>query len=158
MTEFETFYYTDGNAVRQLENPMPDTLYPQERREKERREKEYLRRQRARINARQLKATRLQAVGLIFAITLLGSVFVAYVHLQNSITSRMNHIANLQEEVTALKADNSATQSRIATTTNLNSIKNKALNELGMVYASQDQIVYYNINDEDYMNQYNNIP
>ena len=70
----------------------------------------------------------------------------------------MNHIANLQEEVTALKADNSATQSRIATTTNLNSIKNKALNELGMVYASQDQIVYYNINDEDYMNQYNNIP
>ena len=124
MTEFETFYYTDGNAVRQLENPMPDTLYPQERRE----------------------------------ITLLGSVFVAYVHLQNSITSRMNHIANLQEEVTALKADNSATQSRIATTTNLNSIKNKALNELGMVYASQDQIVYYNINDEDYMNQYNNIP
>ena len=33
-----------------------------------------------------------------------------------------------------------------------------AINRLGMKYASQDQIVYYSIDKNNYMDQYNDIP
>ena len=40
----------------------------------------------------------------------------------------------------------------------LNQIKEKAIGELDMVYASQDQVAYYSIEDTDYMTQYSDIP
>ena len=43
-------------------------------------------------------------------------------------------------------------------TEHLDAIKEKAINELGMFYATQDQIVYYSVDKTDYMNQYNEIP
>ena len=47
---------------------------------------------------------------------------------------------------------------RINTAVDLDVIKEKAINELGMFYATQDQIVYYSVDKTDYMNQYNEIP
>ena len=35
----------------------------------------------------------------------------------------------------------------------LNAIKDAAINRLGMKYASQDQIVYYSIDKNNYMDQ-----
>ena len=46
----------------------------------------------------------------------------------------------------------------MATTTNLSEIKDKAINELGMVYATNSQIVYYSVDGSDYMSQYQDIP
>ena len=37
-------------------------------------------------------------------------------------------------------------------------IKEKAIAELGMVYAAPDQVAYYSIEDSDYMTQYEEIP
>ena len=53
---------------------------------------------------------------------------------------------------------NSETQSRIDTSTNLGDVKAAAMNQLGMVYANADQIVYYNMENNDYMSQYHKIP
>ena len=46
----------------------------------------------------------------------------------------------------------------VMTTTNLSEIKDKAINELGMVYATSNQIVYYSVDGSDYMSQYHDIP
>ena len=40
----------------------------------------------------------------------------------------------------------------------LDSIRNTAMTEYGMSYAKESQIVYYTVNDDDYMNQYSEIP
>ena len=92
------------------------------------------------------------------AVILTCVMLVGYVALQTNVTTRMNHIANLENELSTIKADNKAAESRIATTTNLTDIKEKAIKELGMVYATSSQIVYYNVDDSDYMSQYHDIP
>ena len=40
----------------------------------------------------------------------------------------------------------------------LNAIKDAAINRLGMKSATQDQIVYYSVDNNNYMDQYNDIP
>ena len=40
----------------------------------------------------------------------------------------------------------------------LDSIRNTAMTKYGMSYAKESQIVYYTVNDDDYMNQYSEIP
>ena len=85
-------------------------------------------------------------------------MLVGYVALQTNVSTRMNNIANLENQLSSVKADNKATESRIATTTNLSEIKDKAIKDLGMVYATNSQIVYYNVDGSDYMSQYHDIP
>ena len=91
------------------------------------------------------------------AVALVG-LFVGYINLTNSITTLMDNISALEQNISDLKASNSATESRIASATNLGDIKTAAINEMGMVYANADQIVYYDMDSSDYMNQYHNIP
>ena len=72
--------------------------------------------------------------------------------------SRMKEVAALESQVADMKADNDARYKEITTSMDLNSIKDAAINRLGMKYASQDQIVYYSVDNNNYMDQYNEIP
>ena len=47
---------------------------------------------------------------------------------------------------------------RIAMTVNLDEVKDAAINQYQMQFARPDQIVYYSIEDSDYMEQYSDIP
>ncbi len=40
----------------------------------------------------------------------------------------------------------------------LNYIKDVAINELGMSYATEDQIVYFSVENNNFMDQYSDIP
>ena len=84
--------------------------------------------------------------------------FVGYIYLQTQVTERTNRVAQLETQISALKADNGAAEARINTSANLSNVRNTALNELGMVYANADQIVYYDMETKDHMNQYSKIP
>ena len=128
-------YQVDGNTVRRME-AMPD--YHKERRDRQEREREEELRKRRRAAARNQEK--------------------AYIKLQSDVTARMKKIASLESQVTDLKADNDEAYKRINTAVDLDAIKEKAINELGMFYATQDQIVYYSVDKTDYMNQYNEIP
>lgn len=70
----------------------------------------------------------------------------------------MKSVAVLESQVADIKADNDANLKRINTSVDLESIRNKAVNELGMVYPAKDQIIYFQIDQTDYMNQYEDIP
>ncbi|MCR5416702.1 MAG: hypothetical protein K6E79_07895 [Pseudobutyrivibrio sp.] len=156
-----TYYYSDGNAVRKPEvSVRPARSLPtRQQREREKRE-EAKRRQKIsdRRKAAALRRNRILTGYMIVAVVLACVMLVGYVALQTNVSTRMNHIAELQNELSTLNADNNATESRIATTTNLSDIKDKAINELGMVYATSSQIVYYSIDGNDYMSQYHDIP
>lgn len=152
-------YYIDGNTVRRSE-AVPD--YRRERRERIEREKEeeLRRRQRAvrRNQEKALRTSRSYVMFLIMAVTVFGVVACAYIKVQSDVTARMKTIASLERQIADLKADNDEAYKRINTAIDLESVKNTAMTELGMSYAKESQIIYYTVGDEDYMNQYSEIP
>ncbi len=152
-------YQIEGNTVRRME-AMPD--YRQERRDRQQREREEELRKRRRAAARnQEKALRMSKSYVVFltmAVTVFGVFCGAYIKLQSDVTARMKTIASLESQITDLKADNDEAYKRINTAVDLDAIKETAINNLGMFYATEDQIVYYSVDKTDYMNQYNEIP
>ena len=155
--EFKTNYYVDGNTVRRLEGEQEERRRKQL--EKERKERQKKNRRVARRN--QEKALRMSMGYVSFctmAVLISCVVCVTYIQLQSDITSRMKHISTLESQITDLKADNDAAIKRIDLSTDLEDVKYKAIHELGMKYAGPGQIVYYTVEDSDYMNQYSDIP
>ena len=144
--------YVDGNTVRKAE-----ALPKDDRQERLRRERE-AQRATKRNQARELRMSRRYVAFLAVAVSITCLVCAAYVHLQADITTRMSNISALEKEIADLKTDNDTTLKRVNTSINLNEIKEKAIAELGMVYAAPDQIAYYSIEDSDYMTQYEEIP
>ena len=69
----------------------------------------------------------------------------------------MRQISNLETQISELKTTNDASEKRLDTTMNLETIKEKAQKDLGMSYADSDQIVYYSVDNTDYMNQYGSV-
>lgn len=155
-------YYTDGNTVRKMQAApvMPD--YREERRRKEQEEKEEeLRRQKRIVRKNQEKALRTSRKYVMFLS--MGAVIFAlfagaYIRIQSDITARMKNISKLESQIAALRAENDEALKRMSTAVDLDAIKNTAINELGMFYATSDQIVYYTVDYDDYMNQYIEIP
>lgn len=155
MTEVKTYYVEEGNTVRKVAQPLPD----RQTREKEiQRERERNRRIQEHRRAVQMRRSKMYTLYLSALVVLSCGLLVGYVHLQTDITTRMHHISEMEHQITRIKADNSAAQSRIQTTANLNVVRNAAVNELGMVAAKNEQIVYYNMEDTDYMKQLKDIP
>ena len=85
-------------------------------------------------------------------------VSVSLIQIRSNVTQQMNEVAALESRINDMKADNDARYKQITTSVDLNAIKDAAINRLGMKYASQDQIVYYSIDKNNYMDQYNDIP
>ncbi len=161
MQEVREHYYQDGNTVRKAQIQLsPARSLPNRKLREQERRIAAKRQQKAadQANAKELKTNRRLTGIMILGVVCIGILLVAYVSLQTGVSTKMNNIANLETELSDLKADNKAAESRIATSTNLTDIKNKAINELGMVYATSSQIVYYSVDSEDYMSQYYDIP
>ena len=153
----ERNYYVDGNTVRRME-AVPD--YRRERREREEREREeQLRRSQVRRNQeRQLRMSKSYVVFLTMAVTVFGIFAGTYIKIQSDMTARMNTISSLESQIADLKADNDEAYKRIRMSVDLDSVREKALNELGMSYAKESQIIYYTVENDDFMNQYSEIP
>lgn len=143
--------YVYGSAV-------PKPVYEPERRE--------ARPRRRRKVSSQVKRNRRQAMGinkgyvvfLAFAAVLMLVVCVNYVQLRSELTSRSKHITALQERLVALGEENTTKYNSIMDAVNLEEIREKALNELGMVYASDSQVIEYDNPTGDYIKQYDQIP
>ena len=68
---------------------------------------------------------------------------VQYLQLQSEITNRSKNITSLQQELADAKEANTTKYNAIMNSMNLEEIRDIAMNEFGMVYASADQIVKY---------------
>lgn len=158
-------YYIDGNTVRRTET-VPDYTREErvrrERRERIEREREEEQKRRRRIARRNqekaLRMSRSYVAFLTMAVLVFGTFAGLYIRIQSDVTARMNAISSLESQVSSLKADNDEAYKRINTALDLDSIRNTAMLELGMGYARESQIVYYSVGDDDYMNQYGEIP
>ena len=91
---------------------------------------------------------------LTLAIVATGIGCLQYLKLQSEITNSVKRISILESRLNEIRAENDDTESRIKGTVGLEEIKKRAMSELGMQYATPDQIVKYESDDTDYVRQY----
>ena len=81
-----------------------------------------------------------------------------YLKLQAQVTESRKEISRMESSYSDLKLSNDAAYSKAVSSVDLDAIRDIAINELGMVYANQDQIVTYDKQDKDYVRQYEEVP
>ena len=64
----------------------------------------------------------------------------------------------LETELEDLKKENDDNYTRIMTSVDLDYIRDVAINELGMVYANEDQVILYDGGTKDYVRQSQDVP
>lgn len=140
--------YVTGSAVRKLA-PAPE-------REEHRKQQN---RQRIRKNREKASYMSIGYVTfMIAAIVVTCMILIGYVNLQSDITNRINNIAKLERQLNDMKLSNDEEYTRIMSNVDLDNIKRIAINELGMKYAKDGQVITYSGEGSDYVRQYNNIP
>lgn len=93
----------------------------------------------------------------VCAVMTLG-VCVSYLKLQAENTRSVKNIAALENQLSDLITENDDAYNRLVSSIDLNDIREKAINELGMVYAGSDQVVLYDRQTNDYVRQYGEVP
>lgn len=98
------------------------------------------------------------AVFLTAAVVCAVLICVAYLKLQSDIVSGSQNVSALQKELADLTEKNDTAYNAAADSVNLEDIRSKAMNDMGMVYASQGHVVEYQSPTSDYVMQYSDIP
>lgn len=81
---------------------------------------------------------------------------VNLIKVQSSVIVLDRQNAALESRIADLKADNDIRYKKLISGVNLNEIKQKA-QELGMKPADESQIVYYEVEHKNYMDQYKDV-
>lgn len=81
-----------------------------------------------------------------------------YIQLRSEITGRIENISDLESQLSDLKIENDAEYSRVTNSVDLEEIKRIAMEELGMVYADEEQVVMYEDKEAEYFRQYEDVP
>lgn len=142
--------YVYGNAV-----PKPEQA-PERRRVK--RPKKKVSRQ---VQKNRRKALRMSPGYVVFlsAAAIVALVIcVNYVKLQSRLTGYSKNIAALQGELANMREENHTKYNAVMDSVNLEEIREKAQEGLGMVYAAPEQVIEYQRPSADYVKQYENIP
>ena len=87
------------------------------------------------------------------AVVVLAASLVSYLKLQNDITTMVDDIAYYEQTLNNLTLANDDEYSKIVNAVDYDYIRKVAIEELGMVYASEDQIVSYTRENSDYVRQ-----
>ena len=95
---------------------------------------------------------------LVAAMMMAGLMLTWYLTLQSDITNSIKNVARLESELNSLKLDNDERYSGINSDINLEEVRRVAIQELGMQYAREGQIITYNGEDNDYVRQTGDIP
>ena len=95
---------------------------------------------------------------LVTAMVAAGIILTGYLTLQSDITNSIKHISALESRLNSIKLDNDENYSRINGNVNLEEVRRIAIQELGMQYADEGQIVTFDGEDSDYVRQTGKIP
>lgn len=95
---------------------------------------------------------------LSVALAAAGFVLIGYIQLQWQITNSVKTISRLESQLNDIRLDNDEEYNRVLASVDLEQIKKIAMDELGMKYASEGQIVVVDGEESDYVRQYADIP
>ncbi len=140
--------YVDGTAARKQAIPMPLHEKPVKKLSHTTRKN--------RDKARHMNLA--YVIFLTAALAAAGFILTGYIRLQSGITNSMERIARLESQLNNLKADNDEQLNRIESSLDLEEIKRIAINELGMRYAREGQVILYSGEGSDYVRQVLELP
>lgn len=144
--------YVYGNIARQPEvSPVHVPVWESEYRQK-------TSRQVLKNRRRALSMNTAYVVFLASAAILAVIICFMYLRLQSEMVNRSENITALQKELAELTEKNDAAYQAAADSVNLNTVRDRAVNEMGMVYASQGRVVSYKNPTTDCVKKYNDIP
>lgn len=89
----------------------------------------------------------------VTALFLCAMVLINYIQSQAELTVKFSKISQLEKELITIKRSNDEEIKRLESSTDLEEIKRRAITELGMVYANENQIIIYQSPDQDYMSK-----
>ena len=141
--------YINGNVVRRVE------AVPKRREERRTRQ---VQTNVKRNRERQRNVNRPYAIFLTLACIATVVVCVNYLQLQAEGITYRNKIANLESTLTSMKLTNDNAYEDVISSVSMDQIKETAINELGMSYATEGQIRTYDSQDGDYIRQYMEVP
>lgn len=141
-------YYVQGNVVRKLDVTKEIERQPQKKISNTARKN--------REKAKHMNAG--YVMFLCIALVVTGITLVNYIGLQTDITNSIKNISSLEKQLNDLKLDNDEEYSRINSSVNLEEIRRIAIQELGMQYADEGQIISFASENNDYVKQMADIP
>lgn len=149
--------YTNGSYV--YGNAVPDIKWELDRAQREALENHDSTRNKKLVKKEQ-KTVHLNLGYVIFltvAFAVLGVVLTGYIRLQSEITAGTRNVAELESRYLKMKLDNEQEYERIVNSVDLDEVKRVAIEELGMHYATEGQIITYTDTMSDYVRQYSDI-
>ncbi|MBO5239247.1 MAG: hypothetical protein J6B50_10825 [Lachnospiraceae bacterium] len=147
-------YYTEGTAARKV--VQPEYIRPERRQEEL---PEYAKVRKAKTQ-KGLKVAMNPAFAVFLAFSVLATLTACTMMLsmQAKVTNQSDTISMLQSEIETLTDENNVYENRLNSNVNLEQIRETAINQLGMVYPTEGQVVYYNLTEADYVRQYQDVP
>lgn len=141
--------YVEGNTVRRVSPALNQQKAQQQG-------KTSLATRRNRERALQMNLSYVLFLTVAAVVTVM--VCINYLKLQAESTTLQKQVTALDTKLSELKLENDSEYNRILSSVDLEQVKNVAMNELGMVYASESQIRTYDSAEHDYVKQYQDIP
>ena len=139
-------YEFDGSAVRRLEESQDQD------------ERRRQRRKRTASEVRRYSLSRGYVVFLAVVYIAVAILCIMYLSTKATITIQYETIASLESEYSELRSNNDSKYNQVVDSVSIEEIRDAAENEFGMSYASEDQIIYYDLTDESYVKQYGTVP
>lgn len=147
-TAYRNSAYVQGNTARKLQ------VVPDIQREPEKKLSLRTQKNRERIRHMNIGSVLSMAIAMVAA----GLILTWYLTLQTDITNSIEHIAALESRLNELRLENDENYSRITNNVDLEEVKRVAIQELGMIYAKEGQIISFNGEGSDYIRQTGSIP
>ena len=130
------------------------------------RRNQFLRECRKRVRSSQVVKNRNRAMSIspayavFLAVAAVCAVMICmlYLSLQSDVMRRSEHVTAMQEELADLTEANNTLYNSAADSVNLETVRERAMNEMGMVYAAQGTVIEYESPSGDYVKQYSDIP
>ena len=97
-------------------------------------------------------------VFLVAALVLSSLILVNYINIQAQNTAIKESIAKKERQLKSMQMANDEEYSRIISSVDLDHVKDVAINELGMQYAEEGQVVTIETQGDDYVRQYAQMP
>ena len=110
-------------------------------------------RQKQRVQAKPSPVNVPLLVLTLIAFFMSGALMIKYISLNSQITALSQGIETLESQINTLKAENDEYYGRIMSSIDLEEVREVAIMDLGMVYASEGQIITYDSQIDDYVEQ-----
>lgn len=94
-------------------------------------------------------------LGIMCIVTVL--MCIRYLKLKETITAQNIKNNELRIELKAAQEENDALYESIENSVDMNHIRDVAINKFGMKYATEDQVIWYNGEDNGYVEQYRDV-